>query len=131
MDNTTLLIILIVVIILGILAAIVIPQFTNASIDAKHSSVQSTVQTVRSQVALYSLQHGDTVPAAADLWTEIDSSVTSPLYWQGITFDATARPLGGSPQRLGGELPEAFLVGARELAEVPEAPVERLGGHRG
>jgi hypothetical protein len=28
---------------------------------------------------------------AADLWTGVGSSVTSPLYWQGITFDATAR----------------------------------------
>ena len=46
----TLVEILIVVIILGILAAIVIPQFTNASSSARTSSIQSLLQTVRSQI---------------------------------------------------------------------------------
>ena len=58
----TLVEILIVVIILGILAAIVIPQFTNASQDARRSALASTVQSVRSQIELYKLQHGDTLP---------------------------------------------------------------------
>jgi general secretion pathway protein G len=58
----TLIEILIVVIILGILAAIVIPQFTNASSDARNSSLASTLQTLRSQIELFKLQHGDTLP---------------------------------------------------------------------
>src|SRR3989454_8098683 len=58
----TLVEILIVVIILGILAAIVIPQFTNASSDARNSSLASLLQTIRSQVQLYKLQHGDALP---------------------------------------------------------------------
>ena len=33
--------------ILGILAAIVIPQFTSASSDARNNSVSSTLQTIR------------------------------------------------------------------------------------
>ena len=60
----TLVEILIVVIILGILAAIVIPQFTNASEDARESSLRSTLQTLRSQVELYKLQHLDLYPTA-------------------------------------------------------------------
>ena len=60
----TLVEILIVVIILGILAAIVIPQFTNASNDARTSSVQSTLQTIRSQIELFKLQHADTPPTS-------------------------------------------------------------------
>jgi general secretion pathway protein G len=58
----TLVEILIVVIILGILAAIVIPQFTNASNDARKSSLTSQLQTLRSQIQLYSLQHLDQYP---------------------------------------------------------------------
>ncbi len=58
----TLVEILIVVIILGILAAIVIPQFTNASEDARKSSLTSQLQTLRSQVELYKLQHRDNFP---------------------------------------------------------------------
>src|SRR3954465_1601657 len=64
----TLIEILIVVIILGILAAIVIPQFSSASNDARKSNVQSTVQTLRSQIALYKLQHQDTLPDLVSNW---------------------------------------------------------------
>ncbi len=65
----TLVEILIVVIILGILAAIVIPQFTNASNDARSSSVASTLQTMRGQIELFKIQHGDTPPSATALAT--------------------------------------------------------------
>ena len=67
----TLVEILIVVIILGILAAIVIPQFTNASSSAKVSSVQSTLQSIRSQIELYKIQHTDTPPALTLMWTAL------------------------------------------------------------
>src|SRR4051812_26545283 len=60
----TLVEILIVVIILGILAAIVIPQFTNASTDARKNSLSSQLQTMRSQFELYKLQHNDKLPSA-------------------------------------------------------------------
>ncbi|MDD4889848.1 MAG: prepilin-type N-terminal cleavage/methylation domain-containing protein [Phycisphaerae bacterium] len=58
----TLVEILIVVIILGILAAIVIPQFTDASTNARTNSMTSSLQTVRSQLELYKVQHNDTYP---------------------------------------------------------------------
>lgn len=70
----TLVEILIVVIILGILAAIVIPQFTSASQDARKNSLTSQLQTLRSQIELYKLQHLDKLPAiltgATPDWTE-------------------------------------------------------------
>jgi len=66
----TLVEILIVVIILGILAAIVIPQFTNASTQARASNMASQCQTIKSQIELYKLQHNDTPPTQAqDLFT--------------------------------------------------------------
>ena len=59
----TLVEILIVVIILGILAAIVIPQFTEASNDARDSSLKSDLQTARSQLELYKVQHLEKYPS--------------------------------------------------------------------
>ena len=58
----TLVEILIVVVILGILAAIVIPQFTEASTEAKTSSLCTDLQTMRSQIELYKIQHNDNKP---------------------------------------------------------------------
>jgi general secretion pathway protein G len=60
----TLVEILIVVVILGILAAIVIPQFTEASTEAKTSSLCTDLQTVRSQIELYKIQHNDNMPGS-------------------------------------------------------------------
>lgn len=67
----TLVEILIVVIILGILAAIVIPQFTSASDDARASAVVSDLQSLRSQIELYKIQHHDNGP---DVGTDGNSS---------------------------------------------------------
>ncbi len=72
----TLVEILIVVIILGILAAIVIPQFTEASNDARESALASDLQTLRSQIELYKVQHlefypGQTSAAGAPLVIDV------------------------------------------------------------
>jgi general secretion pathway protein G len=69
----TLVEILIVVVILGILAAIVIPQFTQASTEAKTNSLMSNLQTVRSQIQLYKVQHNDDLPGTVSGVTFADS----------------------------------------------------------
>ena len=63
----TLVEILIVVVILGILAAVVIPQFSDASTSAKTSSLKTDLQTMRSQLQLYKIQHNDTLPTLVNL----------------------------------------------------------------
>src|SRR5688500_678050 len=78
----TLVEILIVVIILGILAAIVIPQFTNASTDARRSSTASLLHTMRSQIELYKLQHGDNLPDLVTNWEPLTKTST----YSGTTF---------------------------------------------
>lgn len=60
----TLVEILIVVVILGILAAIVIPQFTNASGEAIKGSLVSQLRTINSQVELYRVRNNGTFPDA-------------------------------------------------------------------
>src|SRR5258706_15348496 len=93
----TLVEILIVVIILGILAAIVIPQFTNASQDARKSSLVSQLQTLRSQIELFKLQHGDALPDLVTNWdpflkTSTYNTKTYGPYMQAIPTN----PLNGS-----------------------------------
>ncbi len=88
----TLVEILIVVIILGILAAIVIPQFTNASQDARLSSLQSLTQTLRSQIELFKLQHGDTLPNLIG-GTPVATSTTT--HWNDMTTVTTYPAVGG------------------------------------
>ena len=75
----TLVEILIVVVILGILAAIVIPQFTNASEAAKASSVLSQLQTLRSQVELYKNQHNNEYPTS-------DGTLSGTWDWDMMTL---------------------------------------------
>ena len=65
----TLVEILIVVIILGILAAIVIPQFTNASTDARNTNLQTTLSSVRNQIEVFKGQHNDMPPQITGMWT--------------------------------------------------------------
>src|SRR6201995_1136359 len=87
----TLVEILIVVIILGILAAIVIPQFTNASNDARNSSVQSTLQTMRSQLELFKIQHSDPPPAATAI-TAVMPGKTNPTDTTQVAATGTLGP---------------------------------------
>ena len=58
----TLVEILIVMVILGILAAIVIPQFSQASQEARLSDLIKKLQMVRTQVELYKIQHVAQLP---------------------------------------------------------------------
>lgn len=58
----TLVEILIVVVILGILAAIVVPQFTSASTEAVKGALKSQIQTISSQLELYRVRHQGAYP---------------------------------------------------------------------
>ena len=76
----TLVEILIVVIILGILAAIIIPQFTDASTSAKNSTLNSNKQILSSQFELYKIQHNDLYPwDAGDGTRDTDANIAAKL----------------------------------------------------
>jgi len=62
----TLVEILIVVVILGILAAIVVPQFTNASNEAVKGAIQSQLQTINSQMELYRVRNQGAYPSEVE-----------------------------------------------------------------
>ena len=63
----TLVEILLVVVILGVLAAIVIPQFSSATSEAHLNTLLGNLQTFRSQIQLYKVQHYDLLPGQASL----------------------------------------------------------------
>lgn len=93
----TLVEILIVVVILGILAAIVIPQFTNASQAARASQLTAQLQTIRSQLELAQLEHQGVYPTLAGN----DSAAWEPLTREtqriasyAMADDDTASPAG-------------------------------------
>ena len=62
----TLVEILIVVVILGILAAIVVPQFTSAAGESRDNSLKMSLYRIRQQIEVYKQQHNSTYPTLAD-----------------------------------------------------------------
>jgi general secretion pathway protein G len=98
----TLVEILIVVIILGILAALVVPQFANASSDAKTTSLRTSLNNVRNQIEVFKCQHNETAPALAGMWTlltgrtdttEANSAAPTGTHWGPYLQAAPINPL--------------------------------------
>lgn len=91
----TLVEILIVVVILGILAAIVIPQFSNATNMARTNTMLEHLRVIRSQIGMYYAQHGS-YPKLANMWdamtgkTDIDGTI-DPTGRYGPYFDHAPR----------------------------------------
>lgn len=97
----TLVEILIVVVILGILAAIVIPQFSNASEEASINRVKSDLQTARSQIQLYKIQHLGSLPATASFSAHMTGYTLASTASNGAVVTAsTAGALGKYLQQI-------------------------------
>ena len=62
----TLVEILIVVVILGILAAMVVPQLTNAAQDAASTSTFSELQKIRRHISMYRSRNSDRLPVVEE-----------------------------------------------------------------
>jgi general secretion pathway protein G len=114
----TLVELLIVVIILGILAAVVIPQFNTAAAESKEAALASNLATIRQAVELYKVQHNDTFPGATivtQLTTTTDASGAAGTKYgpyirnsfpanpiDGLAAVATAATMPGTPDGTGG-----------------------------
>ncbi len=77
-DGFTLVEVLIVVVIMAVLAATIIPQFSDSTKDAKESSVNFNLHTMRSQIELYKVQHDGITPSGtlAELLVSTNSQGT-------------------------------------------------------
>jgi len=67
----TLVEILIVVVILGILAAIVVPQFTNATQDAQTGNIRAQVKSLNNQIELFRARTNAYPDFATNGWQEM------------------------------------------------------------
>lgn len=116
----TLIEILIVIIVLGILAMIIVPQISVSTDDAKVSTLQSDLSSLRSSVEIYYAQHGNKYPgevddtdgagapadaaAAAVAFTKQLTQYTNANGKASVDKDTANYPYG--PYIKGGELPQ-------------------------
>ena len=61
----TLVEILVVVVVLGIIAAIVVPQFSDSATQAKTSALSTDLRKIRTQIELYKFHHKEMLPAVS------------------------------------------------------------------
>lgn len=99
----TLVEILIVVVILGILAGIVVPQFTNATNEARGGNLEAQLATLQNQIELYRAQNNGAYPDfGAGGWDNlltneyIKETPRNPAYTGSGTKDSVAVVTGTS-----------------------------------
>ncbi len=91
----TLVEILIVVVILGILAAIVVPQFTNAANEARTGNVATQVSTIENQLELWAARNSGSYPdLVTDGWG--DSSTSGTMIGDSYLKELPVNPFTGS-----------------------------------
>lgn len=111
----TLVEILIVVVILGILAAIVVPQFSRASEDAQVSNVESQLQTLRSQVELFRVRNNGFFPSAADPTQLWETLLTPPAGQEPYIRNAPVNPRTGTSTVAAGTGPATAAAAAGDV----------------
>jgi len=74
LSGFTLVEILIVVVILGILAAIVVPQFTSAAAESRDSSIKMNLNRIRQQLEIYKEHHDGYYPTLAAIEAQLIGS---------------------------------------------------------
>jgi len=99
----TLVEILIVVVILGILAAIVIPQFTSAAEESRESSVKMSVHRIRQQLEIYQQEHNGQLPTLANIDDQLTLSSnaagqTAAIGSSGYAFGPYIRQIPTNPR---------------------------------
>lgn len=107
---------LVVVIVLGVLSAIVVPQFTNAGVATRDEQVKDQLRMARAAVELYRAQHRDAVPDLTTGW----KSLMTRTDVEGKAVEAKA---SGTALVFGPYLPAAPLnplTGGSRVVIVPE-----------
>lgn len=122
----TLVEVLLVVVIMAILAATVIPSFTDSSVDAKESSLSFNLHTLRSQIELYKMHHVGQAPQ-----TITDGELVQLL----TTTNTTGTPGTGDDYPYGPYLvngiPANPITGIATITETANNPPSAQSGNGG
>jgi len=68
---------LVIVIIIGIAGAIMVPRFSEAKSDIRASALRTSLKTIRAQIALYRIQHGNRHPPLEHFAEQMTLATTS------------------------------------------------------
>jgi prepilin-type N-terminal cleavage/methylation domain-containing protein len=114
----TLIEVLIVVIIMAVLAATIIPQFSESTNDAKVSQVEFNLHTIRSQIEMYHAHHLNDWPTFANFamqmteQTDVNGTQSGELlYGPYIQGDIPVNPFVGSNEIVAVATPGAVPTG--------------------
>lgn len=88
----TLVEILIVVTILGILAAIVVPQFVSANSESRDSAMLMNLNRIRTQLQIYQSQHNGDFPTLADFTNQM--TLSSDVHGNTAAVGTSGYPYG-------------------------------------
>lgn len=141
-DGFTLVELIIVVAVLGILAALVVPKFTDASVRAQTAATQDQLRALRTALERYKLDHADNYPDIDDMWgvvtarTDVDGTLDASGDVGPYLTSAPENPFTSSSTVVGfgdgaatdgweydvTEIPVINAVGFDEAAEAYTAP---------
>jgi general secretion pathway protein G len=126
--------ILIVVVVLGILAAIVVPQFSNSAEIARHAATVEYLQGLRAQIDLYRNQHMGKYPglAGADPDVVFVEQLTLPTNVDGVRSTNGDQGFGDPDFPLGPYIPNVLAPNpfnkSRRVRTVTKFPDSAPGG---
>lgn len=67
----TLVEVLLVIVILGILASIVVPQYSSGAQEARQASLRQQLHNIRTAIDLFKIEHGGRLPDLTANWDEL------------------------------------------------------------
>ncbi|MEX2113493.1 MAG: type II secretion system protein [Pirellulales bacterium] len=116
----TLLEVLIVIVIMAVLAATIIPQFSRHTRDVQENELKLDLQTLRTQIELYKLQHGGSYPAGTNNLEQLTKATDVAGNFSPTGLPDAEHPLG--PYIQGGALPVQPFSGRNTVSLDHGAP---------